>query len=51
MNENESMDEMLTHFMKITNGLSFLGDKIDNDQKLRKIIMPLPKSWEVKATT
>ena len=31
MLENESIDEMLTRFIKITNGLSFLGDSIDND--------------------
>ena len=42
---------MLTHFTKITNALSFLGYKIDNDQKIRKVIRALPKSWEVKVTT
>ena len=42
---------MLTRFIKITNGLSSLGDIIDNDQKIRKVIRALPKSWEVKATT
>ena len=31
--------------------LSSLGDKIDNDQKIRKVIRALPKSQEVKATT
>ena len=51
MLENESIDEMLTRFTKITNALSSLGDKIDNDQKIRKVIRALPKSWEVKATT
>ena len=51
MLENESIDEMLTHFTKITNTLSSLGDKIDNDQKIWKVIRALPKSWEVKATT
>ena len=51
MFENECIDEMLTRFTKITNDLSSLGDKIDNDQKIRKIIRALPKSWEVKATT
>ena len=33
MLDNESIDEMLTRFMKISNGLSFLGDEIDNDKK------------------
>ena len=42
---------MLTRFIKITNGLSFLSDDIDNDQKIRKVIKALFKSWEVKATT
>ena len=34
MLENERIDEMLTRFTKITNALSSLGDKIDNDQKI-----------------
>jgi len=42
---------MFTKFTKITNGLSSLGDAIDNDQKVRKVIRALPPSWEVKATT
>jgi len=50
MNENETIDKMLTHFTKITNGLS-LGVKIDNDQKVRKDTRALPKSWKVKGTT
>ena len=33
MFDNESIGEMLTHFTKITNGLCYLGDEIDNDQK------------------
>jgi len=37
-NENENIDEMLTHFTKITNELFSLGDKIDNYQKVRKVI-------------
>ena len=51
MHDNESIDEMVTRFTKITNGLSSLGDKIDNDQRARKIIRALPTSWEVKSTT
>jgi len=51
MLDNENIDEMLTHFTKITNGLSSLGDSIDNDQKIRKVISGLPKSCEVKAIT
>ena len=50
MLEKECIDEMLTWFTKITNGLSSLGDKINNDQKILKVIRALPKSWEVKAT-
>jgi len=48
MLDNESIDEMLTKFIKITNGRSFLGDSIDNDQKVRKVIPTLPKTWEVR---
>ena len=51
MLENKNIDEMLTRFTKITNRLSSLGDTIDNDQKIRKVIGALPKDWEVKATT
>jgi len=43
MLENESIDEMLSRFTKITNRLSSLGDSIDNDQKIRKVIRALPK--------
>jgi len=51
MLDSETIDEMLTHFTKITNGLSPLSDEIDNDQKVRKVIRALPKTWEVKAIT
>ena len=51
MQENETIDDMVTKFTKITNGLSSLGDAIDNDQKVRKIIRALPPSWEVKGIT
>ena len=50
MDENESIDDIITCFTKITNGLSSLGDTIDNDQKIRKVIRALPPSWEVKST-
>ena len=51
MQENQSIDDMVTKFTKITNGLASLGDGIDNDQKVRKIIRALSPSWEVKVTT
>jgi len=51
MNENESIDDMITKFTKITNALTSLANGIDNDQKVRKVIRNLPPSWEVKATT
>ena len=51
MHENDSIDDMVTKFTKITNGLASLGDCIGNDQKVRKVIRALPPSWEVKATT
>ena len=44
MLENERIDEMLTRFTKITNGLSSLGDTIDNDQKIRKVIRAIRKA-------
>ena len=44
MLENESIDEMLTRFTKITNSLSSFGDSIDNDQKVRKVIIAFPKA-------
>ena len=34
MHENESTDDMVTKFTKITNRLASLGDAIDNDQKV-----------------
>jgi len=33
MNENESIDDMIIKFTKITNSLASLGDAINNDQK------------------
>jgi len=41
----------VTNFAKITNGLASLGDAIDNDPKVKKIIRALSPSWEVKSTT
>ena len=44
IHENESIDHMITKFTKIVNGLSSLGDEIDNDQKVQKVIRALPPS-------
>ena len=44
MHENESINDMITKFTKITNGLSSLGEEINNDQKIRKVIRALPPS-------
>ena len=33
MHENYSIDDMVTKFTKITNGLASLADAIDNDQR------------------
>ena len=33
MNDNEIIDDMITHFTEITHGFSSLNDSIDNDQK------------------
>jgi len=51
MNENESINVMINKFTKITNDLASLGDEIDNDQKMRKVIHAPPPSSEVKSTT
>jgi len=48
MLKNENIDEMLTRFTKITNRLSSLGDTIDNDQKIRKVIRALPKLGKLR---
>ena len=42
---------MITKFTKITNALTSLGDEINNDQKVRKVIRALPSAWEIKAAT
>ena len=46
----ESIDQILTRFIAIINGLVSLGKPISNDQKLWKMLKALPKSWEVKTT-
>jgi len=51
MNENETIDDLITYFTKITNGRSSLGNSIDNDQKVRRVIQAIPQSWKVKSTT
>jgi len=51
MLENDSINDMVTRFTKITNDLASLSDTIDNDQKVRKVIRALSPSWEVKVTT
>ena len=51
MHENNSIDNIVTMFTKITNGLASLSDTIDNDQKVKKVIHTLPPLWEVKTTT
>ena len=51
MNENKSIEDMITKFTKITNCLASLGGEINNDQKMRNIIRALTPSQEVKFTT
>jgi len=46
MHDNDTIDDMVIRFTKITNGLTSLGDAIDKDQKVRKVIRTLPPSWE-----
>ena len=36
--EIESIDDMITKFTKIKNGLASLSDAIDNDQNVRKVL-------------
>ena len=50
MFDEESIDDMLTRLTTITNVFISLGKPIDNDQKVRKIIRALSKTWEVKST-
>ena len=38
MHNNDSIDDMVTRFTKIINGLASLDDAIDNDYKVRKVI-------------
>ena len=40
--ENESIDDMITKFTKITNALASLYDEINNDQKVSKVIRAFP---------
>jgi len=49
MHENDSIDDMITRFTKITNSLASLDNAIGNEQKVRKVIRALPPSWEIKA--
>jgi len=49
MHENDSNDNMITRFTKITNSLTSLDNAIGNDKKVRNVIRALPPSWEVKA--
>ena len=51
MSENDSIDDMVTKFTKIINSLAFLGDAIDNDIKMRKVVRALQPLWEFNATT
>ena len=44
MHDNDKIYDMVIRFTKITNGLTSLGDAIDNDQKVRKVICALPPS-------
>ena len=47
MHDNDTIDDMVIRFTKKTNGLTSLGDAIDNDQKVRKVIRALSPLWEV----
>jgi len=51
MHGNDTIDDIVIRYTKITNGLTSLGIAIDNDQKVRTVIQALLPSWKVKATT
>jgi len=44
MIDGENIDDKLTRFTSITNGLVSLGQPINNNQKVQKIIRALLKS-------
>ena len=51
MRDNETIDDMINHFTNIINDLFSIGDSIDNDQKVRRMIRAFSQSWEVKSKT
>ena len=47
----ESINDMFTRFNDIMTSLKALGKTYSNGEKVRKILMSLPKEWDSKVTT
>ena len=50
MKENETISEMITRFIDITNFLVALGKEYTQVEKIRKILRALTSDWEKKTT-
>ena len=50
MEQNESVYSMNNRFTDIVTTLGVLGKTFSNSEKVKKIIMPLPKEWRQKRT-
>lgn len=48
MHEGETIQDLETRFLAITNELKYLGEPINQSKHVRKILRVLPKSWESK---
>ncbi|XP_065874726.1 PWWP domain-containing protein 3-like [Euphorbia lathyris] len=50
MNDNEDISEMNARFTNIINELKRLGKNFTEEEKVKKILRSLPKSWQAKKT-
>ena len=50
MKHDESITKIFAHFMDIINNLKSLGKSYSNSNLVRKILKPLPRTWEAKVT-
>ena len=48
MSDKETIMDMYTHFIYITNELKSLGKSFTTEELIRKILRFLPQSWETK---
>ncbi|MQM20482.1 hypothetical protein Taro_053503 [Colocasia esculenta] len=51
MQSGESISQMYSHFIDITNGLAGLGKTYETGDMVRKILRSLPTSWTPKVTS